>query len=200
VRFLGVDPGLLGAIAALDDAGRAIEVVPTPIILAPPGGRADYDLDGIRDVLERHLRAVGGAFVTVEKLHAMPMRFRKKGDSAKGEESQGSGVIANFNRGMARGWLWMLAGMGVPIERRELVLPQTWQRVMLVAAPGADTKAQSIAQARRLWPGVSLLRSSRARLESDGMADALHIAQWGRQQFMGGALFGAIDASRHVAR
>ena len=75
------------------------------------------------------------------------------------------------------------------------VRPQEWQRVQLAGAPGEDTKAQSIAQAKRLWPAVSLVRP-RGRVESDGIADALHVAQFGRQVHQGGPLFAPLDSRR----
>lgn len=178
--YAGVDPGKEGAIAFLDVDGRCLDIFPTPIVLPAAGkGRPEYDLPGI----VRIFRGLGTAdmFVTIEKLHPMPLKFKRK----NGEEQQG-GVIVNFNRGLAQGWAWMLTALGVPFV---LVTPQTWQRGMLENLPGSDTGQRSILSAKRLWPNVDLRRSKRALKDSDGLADALNLAEWGRRQRMGGDLF-----------
>ena len=105
------------------------------------------------------------ALVTVEMLHPMPAAFR--------------GGAANFGRGESRGWFWMLTALGIPFLP---VVPQTWQRVMHAGAKGKDTKARSIETALRLFPGVSLLASDRAKKYSDGLADAVCVAEFGRRK------------------
>lgn len=160
--WVGVDPGRRGAMAMIRDAwpseSRA-EIVawPTPMLDAKR-----YDLQAIATWFADWKPSI--ALVTVEMLHPMPPKFR--------------GGAANFGRGESRGWFWMLTALGIPFLP---VVPQTWQRVMHVGAKGDDTKARSIETALRIFPGVSLLESGRARKHHDGMADALCIAQYGRQ-------------------
>lgn len=57
--------------------------------------------------------------------------------------------------------------------------------MMLAGANGTDTGQRSIVVAQRLFPGQTLLRSPRAKKPSDGMADALLIAEWGRRRAHG---------------
>lgn len=178
--FVGIDPGLHGAFAALDDAGDVVTVLPIPII-RPEEGRADYDLVACRALFGGY-RAVQ-LHVTVEKLWPLPARFKRKG----GKEQEG-GTIANYNRGVSRGWAWMLTALQIPYE---LVPPQAWQRVMLAGIPGEDTGQRSILAAKKRWPRVDLRRSERARIDDDGKSDALLLAEFGRRKRMGGEVFAA---------
>lgn len=201
--FVGVDPGKLGAIAFLDEGGRVVEVIPTPVVCPAsprrragrpdakkaPGSRPRYDLTAIAAIF-RSRADVGlpgrGMWVVVEDLRPLPpARKRHKGDE---EAEDMGGGFANFSRGQAILWPAMLAAFRIPYE---LVRPQVWQRAMLLNVPGATTKARSIAAARAQWPHVSLRRSERSRTDDDGIADALNIAEWGRRTRLGGAVFAA---------
>jgi hypothetical protein len=53
---------------------------------------------------------------------------------------------------------------------------------MLAGTPGEDTKQRSVIAAQRLFPNVSLLPTPRCKKPSDGIADALLIAEWGRRK------------------
>lgn len=174
--FLGIDPGKHGGVAAIEDVGnenpgRILWARPTPLIPAKggKGAREQYDLDEIRSMLTSV--SGGDVHAFVEKLHPMPMQ------NAAGQAM--GGTIANFNRGMACGWHWMLHALWIPYT---LVRAQSWQKVMLDGVAGADTKARSIANVARLWStGVNLMATPRSRTPSDGMADALNLAEYGRR-------------------
>ena len=95
----------------------------------------------------------------VEKVGAMP----------------GQGVTSMFNFGKSFGYiLGTLEVCSVPYQ---LVPPQKWKKEYSL---GHD-KGESIAVCRRLFPEVSLLPTERCRTESDGMAEALLIAEYGRR-------------------
>jgi hypothetical protein len=176
VIYMGVDPGKAGALAILGSAGDVLELAPMPVIHASEGkGRDEYDLVGIRQLVQRHLElAEGHLFVTVEKLQPLPPKL--------------GGGIANYSRGVGRGWEWLLVAMGVPYQ---LVAPQTWQREMHAGTPGSDLKQRSILAASRLFPNVSLKRTHLARIPDDGLAEALLVAEWGRRVHLGGLARGA---------
>ena len=73
--------------------------------------------------------------------------------------------------------------LGLPLERP---LPQAWKRVVLA---GTDRgKAAAIAYARRRFPAAELLPTPRSRRPSDGIADALCLAEFGRRLVAGGAV------------
>ena len=64
------------------------------------------------------------------------------------------GAIANFNRGLSRGWQWLLVGLGVP---HQLVSPQTWQRAMFVGTLVTSLpKHRSIVRGDVALPGADL--------------------------------------------
>ena len=158
--FIGVDPGKSGALARIGH--YSVSVQPMPVI---PGrnSRPEYDLVQIRNWL-LVLMTPGQLFVTVERSQPLPPKMR--------------GTIANFQRGVACGWQWMLLGMAIP---HQLVRPQDWQKVMLTGTPGLDTKQRSIIAAQRLFPEVSLLRTERSRKPDHNLSDALLIAEFGRR-------------------
>lgn len=172
--WLGVDPGKHGAVASIEqpagESDRLVRVHPTPIVHASRGkGRDEYDLVGIRDLVEE-LMEKGPLFVTVERSQALPAKMR--------------GGIANYHRGTARGWEWLLVALRIPYQ---LVAPATWMRMMHAGTPGRDTKQRSKLAAQRLFSDVNLKRSDRNRVVDHNFCEALLIAEFGRRSHGGGA-------------
>jgi crossover junction endodeoxyribonuclease RuvC len=170
VIYLGVDPGKSGALALLEHDGTVRDVFTMPLLKST--ARDEYDLVYIRERLL--IWRTEMLFVAVEKQQPMPSRVRRK----DGSEVQLGGAIGNYNRGVCAGWAWMLAGLKIPYH---LVAPRTWQAKMHEGTSGTDTKGRSIQAAQRLFPGVELRRSSRAKKDHDGKAEALLIAEYGRR-------------------
>jgi hypothetical protein len=161
VIYAGVDPGKLGALALLTADGAVLELFAMPVLKSTTG-RSEYDLATIAEVLINwRAREV---FVTVEKQQPLPRAM--------------GGALANYARGVASGWVWMLAALKIP---HHVVSPVMWQRKLHEGAPGADTKQRSIIAAQRLFPGASLLRTARSKKPADGFAEALLIAEYGRR-------------------
>lgn len=101
----------------------------------------------------------GKSIVALEKVAAMP----------------GQGVTSMFNFGCGFGWIQgILEALRFPYE---LVPPQRWKKAFGVTSD----KHTSIRAAQRLFPGVSLLASPRCRIENDGMAEALLLAEYARR-------------------
>ena len=95
----------------------------------------------------------------VEHVHAMPQQ----------------GVTSMFNFGKGYGWiLGILDAYNVPYE---LVTPQKWKKEFSVTGD----KNSSIAVCKRLFPSVPLLPTERCRKDSDGMAEALLMAEYARR-------------------
>lgn len=163
--YVGVDPGKTGAIATINSDNMEIEIQPMPIIKGK--GRGEYDLVEIKNVLcllpgyaETYPPRI---LVIVEKLQPLPPKMP-------------GGSIANYNRGVASGWSWLLTGLGIP---HQLVRPQDWQKVILVGTSGTDTKQKSIIAAQRLFPGQDLKRTEKCRKPDAGMSDALLLCAYG---------------------
>jgi len=160
--YYGVDPGHDGAIAIVDQNGKVVDLRPMPLITGKD--RDEFDLPAICDALIG-LHPDKTRFVTVERSQPLPKGM--------------GGGIANFARGVARGFAWMLTALRIPYQ---LVSPQTWQREMHTGTMGEDTKQKSIVAAQRLFPGVSLIRTARSKKAHDGFADALLLAEFGRRR------------------
>lgn len=91
----------------------------------------------------------------------------------------GQGVVSMFTFGTGYGMiLGALAAVGI---RTELVRPQAWKK--LVLAGTTKDKNAAIAYCRRAFPHTSLLATPKSRVPSDGIADALCIAEYGRRVF-----------------
>jgi hypothetical protein len=169
MKYIGIDPGLHGAMALID--GESISTQPIPIITGGKGARDQYALVAIRNWLLM-CKKLGGIFVTVEKQQPLPPRF--------------GGGIANYRRGSAMGWIWMLTALAIPYQ---LVSPRVWQKAMHVGIPGSDTKQRSILAAQQLFPSVDLRRTEKSRKLDDGIADALLLAEFGRRSVSGTKVF-----------
>lgn len=100
--------------------------------------------------------------VVIEKVHSMP--------------SQSSQSTFTFGEGYGK-IKGACEALGVSYE---LAHPQTWKREVL---QGTDrTKQAAIEWVKRRYPGVNLARGG--KVESDGIADALCIAEYGKRKFL----------------
>lgn len=96
----------------------------------------------------------------VEKVGAMP----------------GQGVTSMFTFGKGCGFIeGVLRSFDIPYQ---LVPPQTWKKEFCLNS----SKQTSIEVCRRLFPSVSLLPTSKCRVENDGMAEALLMAEYARRK------------------
>lgn len=169
--IIGIDNGLNGATAIIDAMGVTVHPMPVIISTLPPkkGGKHKrhkrvYDLPAIRDLIHD----VGSPTVYIEKTQAMT--------TAKHRESAVSAHAKGVQFGNIEGMCLMA---NIPYV---VVLPRVWQAVMYVGIPPGDTKARSLIAAKRLFPSVALRRTDKCTTDSDGMADALLIAEYGRRQ------------------
>lgn len=87
----------------------------------------------------------------------------------------GQGVTSMFSFGNNFGFLrGVLRSYRIPFE---LVTPQKWKKEF-----GVSGKNESVAVCKRLFPGVSLLATEKCRKDSDGMAEALLMAEYARRR------------------
>lgn len=172
--YIGIDVGKKGAIAAISPGG--VLVFAQPLTGKEPDERAMQGLllgfAGVAD---------GDAHACIEQSRAM-VRPRVNPKTGK-TEILAQGARSAFNFGALYGlWRGMLVALEIPYE---IVPPKTWQLLMLAGENKSDVKAASIRVAQRRWPNVSLLPTPRCRKPNDGMADALHIAEYGRRTHTG---------------
>lgn len=109
------------------------------------------------------------------------MQFKEHGIVAAVEKvgaRPGQGTVSMFNFGKSAGYIeGVLSGLGIPYQ---LVPPAKWKKEFSLI--GKD-KAVSIATCRYLFPGVKLRPTEKCQKDSDGMAEALLMAEYARRKF-----------------
>lgn len=152
--YIGVDPGLTGAIAFLSD-GRSPFVVDMPV--QPMGGIVSRAMDP---------RAL--ARIARDRTLTVDVTV-KKAFSERVSAFPGQGVASMFSLGMSYwGAYSVLAALDIPIT---LVEPKEWKSYFKLDRD----KSKSISLAKRLFPGVELTLQ-----KHHGRAEALLIAQYGK--------------------
>lgn len=154
VTVLGIDPGISGALAALDSNGNlVVEDFPVHAVKTSLG-RARNELDLVQ--LAQFIQGISAAVdhVFIERVNAMP----------------GQGVTSMFRFGYSAGAVHgVIAALGLPVT---FVTPQTWQKAQGVGA-GADAARQ---RASQLFPQYA---TELARKKDQHRADATLIARYG---------------------
>jgi crossover junction endodeoxyribonuclease RuvC len=153
---IGIDPGIGGAIAAVNaQTLEVLEVVDTPAITSV--GKKLYDISGMASVI-RHMSLFGDAVITLEQAQAMP----------------GQGVSSTFATGRGFGiWEGILGALDAPYG---VVRPIAWTKRVLTGMPG-NGKERSIRFALQMFPGCELTPKG-SRKPKDGRADALCLAYY----------------------
>ncbi len=162
---IGIDPGLSGAIAAIqDDVVLLLEN--TPVLPAGKGSSKIYDEAGMLTVLNqaiyhqsRHGPTPLPVVVMIEIQQAMP----KQGAT--------SAVKTGFGWGL---WVGMCCGLRV---RYECVRGAKWKPAIVGGAKGqGDTKTSARLIAQRLFPDAEL-----GKRKTEDRSDALLLAEYGRR-------------------
>ena len=162
--YLGIDPGLDGALAAITPDGSKpywVSDTPTLTIVGQAGKKRDYAVATMAEYLEV---ALGPDKDSVEKkIHAFIENVHS---------SPQMGVRSAWTMGYGSGvWIGMLAALHIPFTP---VTPQRWKKLMLDGM--GHEKDASIARAQQLFPKADI------RLKKhDGRAEALLIAEFGRR-------------------
>lgn len=148
--WLGIDPGQSGAVALLNNDGGAL-------IEDFPG-----DLAAAAELVREWSSCFQIQAVAVERVSAMPRQ----------------GVASTFKFGTNYGgWQGIVSALSLPLL---LPTPQNWQKALgIVASDGPDTKARSLAVARRFFPA---LRGELKRKGDHGRSDALLLALFAKNQ------------------
>jgi len=162
--YIGVDPGLHGAVAVLRSS-KFIGVWDTPTTIVKRGKKKHtvYLPASMVEVLKRIANDYGSSLmesvVGLEEVHAMP----------------GQGVTSMFSMGKGSGlWEGIITALGMPLVR---IPPQRWKKEMLADGRGKDKQA-SIVRALELFPEAA---SHMARKKDEGRAEAILIAEYLRR-------------------
>lgn len=156
--YIGVDPGKKGGYAIIDSDNYN----PDLRLIVKPWNDADFRYDVYSRCFDTEPLRQDHIIAAVEKVGAMP----------------GQGVTSMFSFGQSYGFiLGVLTAFGIPYQ---LVPPRKWKAEFGLLHTG---KQGSVEVCKRLFPGVSLLPTERCRKESDGMSDALCLAEYARRKF-----------------
>jgi len=155
--YLGIDPGLSGAIALVDGETRCVMLEDMPTAARGHGRvRHEVDAGGVVHLLHGYADRI--AHSVIEQVSAMPRQ----------------GVASMFSLGHSFGTVTaVIATLGVGFE---LIAPARWKRVAQLPAD----KGLVLAAARRRWPGASL-----TRVKDHGRAEALFMALLALQRHRG---------------
>jgi crossover junction endodeoxyribonuclease RuvC len=161
VSWIGIDPGLGGAVVALRPEGSMFHVERTPVVPATKG-RTQHNVAEcsrlLRDMMDQAIANDWEPRVAIEDVHSIP----------------GQGVASMFSFGVGFGlWLGITAALKLPTLR---IAPKGWQRLVLAGRPRRDIKQTAVLAASELWPSLRL----RTKADS-GMADAALIAEAARR-------------------
>lgn len=159
--YVGIDPGLHGAVAVLRD-NEYIGVWDTPTTIVKRGKKKHtvYLPASMVAVLNKIANAFGSSLtVGLEEVHAMP----------------GQGVTSMFSMGKGSGlWEGIITALGMSLVR---IPPQRWKKEMLADGKGKDKQA-SIVRALELFPEAA---PQLARKRDEGRAEAILIAEYLRR-------------------
>jgi crossover junction endodeoxyribonuclease RuvC len=157
--YIGIDPGLTGAVAVITDEG--VEVFDTPTVKVKREEYLEAEMvDTIRGIQSA---CPPPAFAVIEGQQAMP----------------GQGLSSALRLGLGWGlWRMALSALSIPYEH---VTPAKWKRNMGI--PGGADKDASRLMAQQLFP---TLVSELKRKKDHGRADAVLLAEWLRRQREGG--------------
>jgi len=168
--IIGIDIGVTGGIAYLGTQQPLASVEPMPVAEIQHGKHVRHILDTGSLVEKLKPFSERNTQVFYEEMRIQPGGL---GQSAMGAAAYGRmlGAIEAI-----------CLCLGLPCTA---VSPKDWQREMLAGMNTTDRRGRklaSIARAHQLFPGVSLRPTEKCKKDSDGMADAVLIAEYGRRK------------------
>ena len=168
----GIDPGLSGAIAFLDEcSNRLAGVYDLPLIEGPDGCR-NLDERAFEALLEKHCPRL----VVMEHVQGF------------------GGVSSAFKLGATFGAL--ICCVRGRRFRLEFVRPQTWQASILGCTDRNATKPASILVAALIAPAAALIRG-KGRKPDHNRADAINIARYASRAYPNAPV---IDTTRKAGK
>jgi hypothetical protein len=154
--FIGIDPGLGGAVGVLHDQAAA-EIFDTPTLtVVGEKTKRKYNVSAMASILEPF--QTEQVLVVLENVHSMPKQ----------------GVASSFSFGEGLGlWKGIIAAYNLPME---MPSPQRWKKVIM-ADQGKDKDASRF-KAIQLFPSLA---DQLNLVKHDGRAEALLMAEYGRR-------------------
>ena len=139
MRIIGIDPGIQGALAILDNE-KVIDIVDLPVM--SEGKKNKKQLNGayLSDYLKKHILNIENTVVVVEQVNAMP----------------GQGVTSMFNFGQTFGVIkGICAALKIPIY---FVRPSKWKKHFDLIRSSKDASRTKVIE---MYPSLSNLLSKK---------------------------------------
>ena len=163
--YIGIDPGITGAIAAISKKKKShvdkIKIFDTPVDIIKKGKSIKKEYlpvemaNRIRIIINKY--GVENCHIAIEKVHSMPKQ----------------GVASTFSFGRGYGiWLGIIATLHISFSNPT---PQAWKKEMM---RGMSDKDAARIRAQELFPKCATKLSLKKHI---GRADALLIAEYARR-------------------
>ena len=155
MRIIGIDPGLSGGIAILDDL-TIYDIFDMPVMSEGKKNKNQLNSAQLVNIINKHVLKKENTFVIVEQVSAMP----------------GQGVTSMFNFGQTFGSIkGICAALGLPIF---YVRPAKWKKHFELINSSKDASRTKVIE---MYPSIS----SRLTKKKDvNKADAILIARYFR--------------------
>ena len=155
MRIIGIDPGLSGGIAILDDL-KIFDIYDMPIMSEGKKNKNQLNSAQLVNIIRKNLIPNGDTFLIVEQVSAMP----------------GQGVTSMFNFGQTFGSIkGICAALNLPIF---FVRPAKWKKHFDLINPSKDASRTKVIE---MYPSISPRLSKKKDVNK---ADAILIARYFR--------------------
>ena len=155
MRIIGIDPGLSGAIAVLDDL-KVFDMFDMPVMSEGKKNKNQLNSAQLVNIIKKHIISNGQTFVIVEQVSAMP----------------GQGVTSMFNFGQTFGSIkGICAALNLPIF---YVRPAKWKKHFELINASKDASRTKVIE---MYPSIS---GRLTRKKDVNKADAILIARYFR--------------------
>ena len=155
MRIIGIDPGLSGGIAILDDL-KIFDMFDMPIMSEGKKNKNQLNSAQLVNIIKKHI-VLGKTFVIVEQVSAMP----------------GQGVTSMFNFGQTFGSIkGICAALNLPIF---YVRPSKWKKHFELINSSKDASRTKVIE---MYPSIS---SRLSKKKDVNKADAILIARYFRE-------------------
>ena len=153
MRIIGIDPGLSGAIAILDDF-KIFNIYDMPVMAEGKKNKNQLNSAQLVNILNKHVLKKENTFVIVEQVSAMP----------------GQGVTSMFNFGQTFGSIkGICAALGLPIF---YVRPAKWKKHFELINSSKDASRTKVIE---MYPSLSDQLSKKKDVNK---SDAILIARF----------------------
>lgn len=156
MNYIGIDPGLTGAVAIIGSSDIVFSDIPILNVLTGKKNKPEYNIAEMVRMIKEIIKNDQRSFcVGIEKVHAMPKQ----------------GVTSSFNFGKGYGiWLGIISAFEIPYT---LITPRAWKKVMMEGM-GKEKDASRL-RAIQLFPQCAQELNLK---KHHGRADALLIAEY----------------------